>query len=93
MKRNNKYVVSIIKKYGDKMVEVFLSRDDHAGTYSSGYPCWDSLYYAIEFSSVEEARKRFFQDKKYLFNHCDTNDFIMESLAIKEIKLETILYL
>lgn len=35
----------------------YAGYDNHAGSFSTGYPCWDSENYAKEFETVDDAKE------------------------------------
>ena len=87
------YVISVkrTKNYiGNHLAEEnqyweYAQYDDHAGSFSSGYPCFGSEIYAETFDSIEKAREWFYKESQYLKD----NAHDWTTLAIRERVYET----
>ena len=88
-----KYVISIkrIKDYSGNVLPdnehfwEYAQYDDHAGSFSTGYPCFSDEYHAKTFVSVEEAEKWWNDNKKYMFYGCrESSKYDITTLAIRE---------
>ena len=85
-----------IRDYSNKECEPyweFASYDQYAGSFSSGYPCFDNnLVHAITFKNVADAEDRFKRWwKDYVLGHSGYDrSYDMSTLCIKELKLETV---
>lgn len=77
--------------YGDTVEWFYMSRDTHSGSFSTGYPCWDSsLVFAEMFFTAEEAEERFLRDKKYLDEELRKFDYDPSTLSIRKIQLKPV---
>lgn len=63
----------------------YAQYDDHAGSFSTGYPCFGCEYHAKTFVSVEDAEKWWKDNKKYMFYGCSGKyAYDISTLAIRE---------
>ena len=82
------YVISVkrTKNYiGNQLAEgnqywEYAQYDDHAGSFSTGYPCFGGETYAETFDSIEKAREWFYKESQYLKD----NNHDWTTLAIRE---------
>ena len=82
------YIISVkrTKNYiGNHLAEEnqyweYAQYDDHAGSFSTGYPRFGSEIYAETFDSVEKAREWFYEESQYLKD----NSHDWTTLAIRE---------
>lgn len=90
-----KFVISIkrIKDYGgsnnplpeNEQFWEYAQYDDHAGSFSTGYPCFGCEYHAKTFVSVEEAEKWWKANEEYMFDGYDKKSrYDISTLAIRE---------
>ena len=87
------YIISVkrTKNYiGNHLAEEnqyweYAQYDDHAGSFSTGYPCFGSEIYAETFDSVEKAREWFHKESQYLKD----NSHDWTTLAIRKRVYET----
>lgn len=88
-----KYVISIKRTYGygdnnalpeNEQFWEYAQYDDHAGSFSTGYPCFSSEYHAKTFVSVEAAEKWWNDNKKYMFYGGRVSCYDLSTLAIRE---------
>lgn len=70
----------------------FASYDNYAGSFSTGYPCFDGLMHAITFDSTEDAEQKFEKWwKDFVYGHSNyTKDYDISTLGIRELKLDTV---
>lgn len=96
-KDNAMYVISIlrVRDYSGNKCEPYweyASYDTHAGSLSTGYPCFDSLTYANHYSSVEDAEDQFpkwWEDFVYGHSTRYKQDYDIKSLGIRKVIFNT----
>lgn len=90
-----KYVISIKRthSYGyrdnsalpeNEQFWEYAQYDDHAGSFSTGYPCFGCEYHAKTFASAEAAEKWWEDNKKYMFYGDSASNYDISTLAIRE---------
>lgn len=88
------YVISaMVKRYRSEEYEwEYFQYDDHSGSFSTGYPCFGSFCYAKTFDTVESAKERFDNDKKYLLSYYE-GKIKIDTLAIRKVKFTNVRWL
>lgn len=67
---------------------VYAQYDNHAGSFSTGYPIFSNRNYAIVFKTVEEAKEWYDKNKTYLegeLNHCDRSTLAVRKEVYKTV--------
>lgn len=72
----------------DKPEYEYYAYDRYAGSFSTGYPTWDSFYHAETFKTAEEAKKVYMKDLRNLY--CSWKDYDRGSIRICEVKFKPV---
>ncbi len=84
------YIISAKYKYKfqEEYEWGYVGHDNHSGSISTGYPCWDSENYAKKFETVEEAKKWWAKNNQYLL--CENYEILLDTIAIRKKIYKTI---
>lgn len=66
----------------------YFGYDRYAGSFSTGYPTWESFYHAETFKTVEEAKKAYLENLCILA--CGWKNYDKDSVKICEIKFNPV---
>lgn len=61
----------------------YASYDNHAGSFSSGYPCFDNINCAENFKTIENAKAWWEEFKRYLTSVYE-KDYDFSTIAIRK---------
>ena len=98
LSENNSIFVISIKRVRDYLgnkcepYSEYASYDRYAGSFSTGYPCFDRIEHAITFDSIEDAEQKFEKWwKDFVYGHSNyAKDYDISTLCIRELKLNTV---
>ena len=84
------YIISAKHKYDfqEEYEWKYVGLDNYAGSFSSGYPCWQSDNYAKEFETVEAAKEWWNRNSEYLLRK--GNNVLLDTIAIRKKIYKTI---
>lgn len=85
------YVISAMHKYNfqEEYEWCYAALDDYAGSFSTGYPCWDHFDgHAKQFNTVEDAEKWLESNRSFLFSR--SGDIKLETLGIRKKIYKTV---
>ena len=72
----------------DKPEYEYFGYDRYAGSFSTGYPTWESFYHAETFKTAEEAKKVYMENLRILV--CSWGEHDRGSVRIHEIKFKPV---
>lgn len=78
------YIISAKYKYNfqDEYQWGYAGYDNHAGSFSTGYPCWDSENYAKEFETVDDAKEWWSKNSQHLL--VKNYEVLLSTIAIRK---------
>lgn len=88
IKRLYGYSLHPLKLSPDEQFYQYAQYDNHAGSFSTGYPIFGDIQYAIRFLSIEEAENWLYENQRDLHLHNRIYDF--RSLCVMEEKYEEV---
>lgn len=86
-----KFIIAVKCKYHfkEEFELMYAAYDSHSGSYSTGIPCWTTVFaHTILFQSAADAEKWFNKYKKYMIDRNIKVD--METLSIRKIVFEEV---
>lgn len=84
------YIISAKYKYKfqEEYEWGYAGYDNHAGSFSTGYPCWVSENYAKRFETIEEAKEWWDKNGQYLLR--GNYEILLDTIAIRKRIYKTI---